>query len=175
MKRVLPVILKLYADSDYAGDKLSRKSTSCGAPVADGCLLMNYSRGQRVIALSSGEAEFYAGVAVIAESILIEHLLKFCGFKVLTVLLTDSSAARGMLRRQGVGKVRHLESATLWVQARVKDGKLKVGTVRGSDNPADIGTKVLDATDIARCLSKLNVFPSNFEEKAFAKLSRQAV
>ena len=170
-RRPLPVVLKSDADSDYAGDKLSRKSTSCGCLVADGCLLMNYSRGQRVVALSSGEAEFYAAVTAISESILIEHLLRFSGFKVLTALLTDSSAARGILRRQGVGRVRHLESATLWVQARVKDGLLKVGTVRGSANPADIGTKTLDAADLTKCLVKLNVFPCAVPKRAFSRVA----
>ena len=76
--------------------------------MVDGCTLMSFSRGQRVIALSSGEAEFYAAVTTASESIMMENLLQFAGFEVTTELILDSSAARGILRRQGVGRVRHL-------------------------------------------------------------------
>jgi len=56
-------------------------------------------------------------------------------------LLTDSSAARGMAMRQGVGKVRHLAVRYLWVQAYVKKGLFTVRKERGEDNPADIGAR----------------------------------
>eukprot|EP00972_Heterocapsa_arctica_P097928 14448885-Heterocapsa_arctica.AAC.1 len=60
-------------------------------------------------------------------------------------LYGDASAARGMSNRHGVGKVKHLEVKTLWMQMYTcgKRGDESVvdkpvGTVY---NTADIGTK----------------------------------
>ena len=53
----------------------------------------------------------------------------------------DSSAARGMALRQGVGKVRHLDSRALWTQRAVAEQGLKVKKIDGKHNSADLGTK----------------------------------
>ena len=45
------------------------------------------------------------------------------------VLETDSSAAKGIVSRKGVGKVEHLETRTLWVQAQVERGRVKIDQV----------------------------------------------
>ena len=63
------------------------------------------------------------------------------GQKVTTYLYTDSSGARGMIQRQRVGKVRHLSCRVLWLQDLVGAGQIKLATIAGSLNPADIGTK----------------------------------
>ena len=49
-----------YTDSDYAGDETSRTSTSAGVMnIGDHCV-KSWSTTQSLIALSSGEPEFYA-------------------------------------------------------------------------------------------------------------------
>ena len=55
-------------------------------------------------------------------------------------VLTDSSAARGMVRRSGSGRVKHLEARSLWLQERTPAKELHVGTVDTSLKSADIGT-----------------------------------
>ena len=65
------------------------------------------------------------------------------GFKVTIHLHTDSSGARGILQRQGVGRVRHLSCRILWLQQLISDGVIRLGVVAGSTNPADVGTKRL--------------------------------
>eukprot|EP00972_Heterocapsa_arctica_P005640 832741-Heterocapsa_arctica.AAC.1 len=69
--------MKITSDSDWAKGVADRKSTSCGVIVVNGCLMYSYSRMQTVIALSSGEAEWYTKVAVFVEALLIRRLLKF--------------------------------------------------------------------------------------------------
>ena len=49
-----------YTDSDWAGDKASRKSTSGGIMFLGEHAMKSWSRNQTVIALSSAEAELYA-------------------------------------------------------------------------------------------------------------------
>ena len=52
--------LHVFADSDWAGDRVSRKSTSGGAILLGSHCLRSWSSTQSAIALSSAEAEFYA-------------------------------------------------------------------------------------------------------------------
>ena len=55
---------------------------------------------------------------------------------------TDSTAAVSISERQGVGRLKHMQVRSLWLQQAVKqDGVLrrKIATLR---NPADLGTKV---------------------------------
>ena len=54
---------------------------------------------------------------------------------------TDSSAAVGICTRQGLGKLRHIDTHTLWVQERVRNKSLKLRKVKGELNPADLLTK----------------------------------
>ena len=52
-------VLTAYSDSDWAGDKKSRKSTSGGVIMIGSHYIKSWSKNQSVIALSSAEAELY--------------------------------------------------------------------------------------------------------------------
>ena len=67
----------------------------------------------------------------------------------------DSSAALGISTRSGLGKLRHLETHTLWVQEKVRTGAIQVRKVRGDVNPADLFTKHLPSRDKIAQLVKL--------------------
>ena len=54
---------------------------------------------------------------------------------------TDSSAAIGICNRQGLGKLRHLDTHTLWIQQAVRTGKVDLRKVLGEEHPADLLTK----------------------------------
>ena len=71
----------------------------------------------------------------------IRSLLADFGVKCTARVWTDSSAAVGMCSRQGLGKVRHLDVQTMWVQQRVRNNDLDLHYVPGDKNPADIFTK----------------------------------
>ena len=68
-------------------------------------------------------------------------LARDLGVELKLQVLTDSSAAMGICRRSGVGKVRHLAVGQLWVQERVRCGDVALFKVAGQANPADILTK----------------------------------
>ena len=57
------------SDSDWAGDKASRKSTSGGLLVVGGVAVKSWSITQKSIATSSAEAEYYALTKAIAEGL----------------------------------------------------------------------------------------------------------
>ena len=53
-------VLTSFSDSDWAGDRKSRKSTSGGVITVGSHYIKSWSKNQSVIALSSVEAELYA-------------------------------------------------------------------------------------------------------------------
>ena len=55
-------------------------------------------------------------------------------------LLTDSSAAKGIVMRQGAGRVKHLDIKSLWIQERESLGDLKVLKVPRLENWSDLLT-----------------------------------
>ena len=63
------------------------------------------------------------------------------GFIVKSYALTDSSAAKSISQREGVGNVRHSDTRALWLHAEVKIGRLTMLKVSTEDNLADIGAK----------------------------------
>jgi hypothetical protein len=60
---------------------------------------------------------------------------------------TDSSAALGISSRSGLGKLRHLETHTLWLQEKVRTKAITVKKVWGEVNPADLFTKHLPSRE----------------------------
>ena len=68
-------------------------------------LLKTYSRQQRVVAISSAEAELYAMVAASAETMAIVAYAGDLGMIVTGEVYTDSAAALGISKRAGIGKV----------------------------------------------------------------------
>ena len=80
------------------------------------------------------------------------------GFKCSIHLHCDSSAARGIIQRQGVGRVRHLSCRVLWLQSLVADGTIKLACVAGASNPANIGTKRLPSSRLRSLMSMLGMF-----------------
>ena len=54
---------------------------------------------------------------------------------------SDSGAAIGICSRQGLGKLRHLDTQTLWVQQAVRTRRLELRKELGEENPADLFTK----------------------------------
>ena len=157
-------LLEVFSDSDWAGNKSSRKSTSSGTMILDGQVIYTFSRNQKSVALSSGEAEYYAGASAASDSILLKEAIQFLtGRRCKVNLYLDSSAARGIITRQGVGRVKHLQIRTLFLQELHKQGTLSVHPVGTKENTADIGTKPLSGKRIKLLLHWLGFQDENNE------------
>jgi hypothetical protein len=140
----------VYVDSDWAGCKATRASTSGGAVTWGGSLLKSWSKTQGSIALSSGEAEFYAAIKGCAEGIGIKSLLGDLGMEVKVEVVQDSTAAKGTATRTGIGKIKHLDTGWLWIQDVVRAGLIVLRKINGKVNPADLMTKPKSAAEAAR-------------------------
>ena len=154
-----PREITVWADSDFAGCEQSRKSTSAGVVQFGNHIIKSWSTSQAVIALSSGEAEYYALVKAASVSIGMESLLGDLGhkFEERIAVKSDASAAIGIANRIGVGKVRHIEVNQLWLQEMVSGGRIRIDKVWSEENLADALTKGVDAQAIAMHLSGVNV------------------
>ena len=108
-------------------------------------LLKHYSRTQKVVTLSSAEAELGGVVHGASEGLGIQSIARDLGVETTLTLLADSSAAIGICNRSGIGRVRHLAVGQLWVQERIRSKALFLSKVPGDANPADICTKHLGA------------------------------
>ena len=83
-----------------------------------------------MVALSSGEAEFYVYAMVKTAAVKLTHaILEHFGWKIRRAVLSDSSAARSMAQRVGCGKVKHLSLKQMWIQQAVRDKELSIGKV----------------------------------------------
>jgi hypothetical protein len=65
---------------------------------------------------------------------------------------TDSSAAKGICKRVGLGTQRHIAVNSLWVQEKLRRREFALFKVKGEDNPADLFTKHLVREKMHRCL-----------------------
>ena len=71
---------------------------------------------------------------------------------------TDAEAAKGIASRTGLGKTRHIAVHLLWVQEKVKHGDIALKKVLGSENPADLLTKHIDANKIQKYMKTINLY-----------------
>ena len=105
--------------------------------------------------MSSAEAELYALTKGAASAIGMISLARDLGVELNCTIHSGASAALGIVQRQGIGKMRHLNVRYLWLQGRVRNKDIEVNKVAGQDNPADLMTKHLAAADMTKHLVHL--------------------
>ena len=110
--------------------------------------MKSWSSTQGTVALSSGEAEYYALVKALAEAIGMRSLARDLGWEMKLRVWVDSTAAKSIASRVGVGKVRHLEVRYLWVQEKLRAKEFTLKKIRGDRNPADVLTKPLGVSEV---------------------------
>ena len=104
--------------------------------------------------MSSGEAELGGVVKGVTEGLGAQALAADMGLALALSVRADSSAAIGICRRSGIGRVRHLAVAQLWVQAHLRAGAFELHKVWGEENAGDILTKHLARPVLDRLLAR---------------------
>ena len=150
-------VIHVYSDSDWAGCPKTRRSTTGGILTVDGGVVKAWSSMQTTVAQSSGEAEYYAMVRASAEALGLQSIMKDMGWSADIQLWVDSSAAKSMTARIGLGKIRHMEVKFLWLQEAVKNRRIEVKKIPGTLNPADALTKPKSRREVADLLEGLGV------------------
>ena len=152
-----PKHLQLFVDTDFAGCRVSRRSTSGGAAMFGQHCLKHWSSTQATLALSSGEAEITGlckgadmgiGLRSVGDDLGIKHDIE---------ILSDATAALGIARRLGIGKIRNLDVSLLWIQQKVREKDLTLTKVPGKSNPGYSFTKYLSGPEIQEHLRRMNL------------------
>ena len=103
----------------------------------------------------------YAIIKTASETLGIYSLMKDWGFTCTAYLYADASAALGIIGRNGIGKMRHIDTSHLWLQQEHTKEKIKIDKVKGTENPADMNTKGLSGDEINKYIDMLDM---KFEE-----------
>ena len=149
--------LTTYVDTDFGGCHVTRRSTSGGAATRGNHLIKHWSTTQTTVALSSAEAELTGICKGAAQSLGLQSLAADLGISLQITVMTDATAAIGIARRRGLGKVRHLATADLWIQDRLRKKDFFLAKIPGSENPADMLTKHVDKILMQKSMSKLGL------------------
>ena len=137
-------VLILYSDSDWAGDKDTRKSVTGYMLFLNGVLICWRSRGQKAVALSSSEAEFYACSEAVKEIPFVLQILLFLEIpvKLPVEVYVDNIGAIFMIENNNSSsRTRHMDTRFRYVESLQDDGLIKVNFVRTEKNKADVETK----------------------------------
>ena len=151
-------VLELFTDSDWASDHATRKSVSAGALFLNGNAIYTASRTQRVVAMSSCEAELNALVSFAVDLMYVKEALGFItGVTPDSHAFSDSSSARAVVNKQGLSKLKHVEIRLLWIQGALKDGAFQLHPVGTIDNSSDLMTKTLKRDRMLYLMYLLNI------------------
>lgn len=140
--------LLVYSDSDWANDKETRRSVGGYMIFLNGVLISWRSKMQRVVSLSSAEAEFYACAEAVKEVPFIKQLLEFLGIKVTLPIEVKIDNIGAIYMSQGEAsttRTRHMDVRWFYVNDLQDQGVIAIKFVRSEDNVADVATKNVTA------------------------------
>ena len=121
-------------------------------------VLLFWTRLQSSVALCSGEAELSSLVKGVGEVLCIYNLMKeLLSVAVHVSAKCDSSAARGVAHRVGVGKLKHVEVKHFWIQEKVNNKLVEVTWIPRKHNPSDLLTHTLPPASFRRLLEDFDV------------------
>lgn len=138
------LIIEGICDSDYAGDKDKRTSTTGYLVYVNGALITWKSRGQKGVTLSSTEAEYVALSELCTEIIFIKMIIEsmHLDVKLPIKIRIDNVGAMFLAENTTTGqRTKHIDVRHHFVKELMQDGTIILEFVRSCDNDADIYTK----------------------------------
>ena len=93
-----------------------------------------------MVALSSCEAELNSAIKGACEMLAARTLMTEWGHEPECLMKGDSSACRGVLLREGLGKLKHISVKQLWVQEAVQSGQVAFEKIPRNINASDLLT-----------------------------------
>ena len=119
--------------------------------------IRSYSSTQAIIALSSGEAEYYGCVKAASVALGMRAMYRDFGQDIKVHVNTDASTAKAIATRKGLGKIRHMAVHLLWLQERVSVNDVAIHKILGSANPSDILTKYVSRDLLERFMKFMSL------------------
>ena len=156
-KQSQPERVRMFTDSDHAGCKRTRKSTSSLALMHGRHCIRTSVATQSTIALSSPESEYYALVKGCSISLGAQSMFMDMRIPVQVEVHCDASSGISLASRRGLGRARHISTRFLWVQHKVQERAVSIHKVPGKQNPADVGTKCVTEAEMLAATQKLGM------------------
>ena len=117
--------------------------------------MKTWSRTQRHVALSSGEAELHVATRAAQELMGFQALAPDLGIDVRVELNVDAQATAGTVSRRGLERRRHVDVQDLCLQKAVSDRRVEVKKIRRDIDVADMMTKYSTPNDTLRLLQRI--------------------
>jgi hypothetical protein len=154
-----PGPLEGWVDADFAGCKVTRKSTTGYVFKFCGGTIDWQSKRQSTVVQSTLEAEYIAASEAAREATWLRSLLKELGFKQDTTRLNcDNQGAISLANNPGMhARSKHIEVRHHYIQEKVDAGELDIFYVRSEDQQADILTKPLPRNTHADLCTRLQL------------------
>jgi hypothetical protein len=152
------VDVSAYADADWANNKKDRKSITGWVAKLNGDCISWSSKKQRVVALSTCEAELYAEAAALQEVLWLRDLLTELGLHVqMGSLLHGDNQSTIAVSKNGVkaDRTKHVDVKYHFVTQTVQEGKVQLRWIPTAEQQADIFTKALAAPVFERLRQQL--------------------
>ena len=137
-----------YADADWANNKKDRKSITGWVAKLNGDPISWASKKQRVVALSTCEAELYAEAAAIQEVLWLRDLLAEMGLQVQWgSLVHGDNQSTLAVSKNGVksDRTKHVDVKYHFITQTVDEGAVRLKWIPTTEQQADIFTKPLAA------------------------------
>ena len=144
-KELQQIYLEIWSDSDWATDKLDRKSVSGFLVFLSGQLVSWQSRKQKSVSTSSTEAEYVAGAEACKEG---RHL-----YNLLSEMMPISTPINVYMDNQGAiflgdnavtsRRSKHIDICFHLIRDWIREKLMKLSYVSTEDNRADMMTKAL--------------------------------
>ena len=136
--------LKVFCDSDWAGDTETRISVTGFIIYLQGAPVCWRSKAQKGVTLSSSEAEYVAISDAVKEIKFLYFLLQNLGIELdlPIVIKTDNIGALFISQNSSSGvRTRHVDTRYHFIRENIEDGIIKMEFVKSIDNDSDIFTK----------------------------------
>ena len=142
---VLNWLLELWVDSDWAGDKDSRKSVTGWEFYLNGVLIDKKSRLQRVVALSSCEAEYIACAEACSQLLYVKQILESIGVTITYPIpvYMDNQGAIFLASNESIARTKHIDVRYHFLRELTQGANpiIKLIYVPSEENKADVHTK----------------------------------
>ena len=152
-------VLKGYCDSDYAADRDKRRSISGVVFTLGGNTISWRSRLQKVVTLSTTEAEYLAMNDAGKETLWLKGLLMDFGYEQRCVEIFCDSQSAIALSKNNVyhERTKHVDTKYHKIRKIIEKGFLKVTKISTLINPADIFTKIIPVSKFKAAMDLLRV------------------
>lgn len=149
-----------YVDADFAREVDRRRSTTGYVFTVGSTAVSWMSRLQKIVALSTTEAEYVAVTEASKEMIWLQGLLTELGFKQeKNVLYSDSQSAIHLAKNSAFhSRTKHIGIRYHFIRSLLEDEMLTLEKISGSKNPADVLTKTVTVDKLKLCSTSVRLF-----------------